>query len=258
VTQSTVSARLQALERALGARLFARSRAGTAPTTEGLRFAPHARALHAEWAAARRAVEDAGERALVVRLGLQHDLAGEHLADWTSRFLAALPGTGIYVELDYSDQMCRDLIAGGLDFAVLFTPRPHPDLHFTGLGEIRYRMVSANARRLAEVAPDRYVRGNFAPAFDAAHRRALPALQHAPIAIGQAAAMAELVLRLDASGYLPETRAQALERAGRLGLVADAPVLTQPVHAAMTLRQRSARLQTRLLAITRAQFAAQQ
>ena len=45
VTQSTISARLKALEQALGGRLFTRSRAGTDLTTEGLKFETHARAL---------------------------------------------------------------------------------------------------------------------------------------------------------------------------------------------------------------------
>ncbi|EKD61788.1 MAG: Transcriptional regulator, LysR family, partial [uncultured bacterium] len=45
VTQSTVSARVQTLEAAVGARLFTRSRAGTDLTTEGLRFESHARLL---------------------------------------------------------------------------------------------------------------------------------------------------------------------------------------------------------------------
>ena len=41
ITQSTVSARVQVLEQAIGARLFSRSRAGTQLTTEGLKFLPH-------------------------------------------------------------------------------------------------------------------------------------------------------------------------------------------------------------------------
>ena len=43
VTQSTVSARIQALETRLGARLFVRNRAGASLTPEGRRFVRHAR-----------------------------------------------------------------------------------------------------------------------------------------------------------------------------------------------------------------------
>jgi DNA-binding transcriptional LysR family regulator len=254
VTQSTVSARLKALEQALGVTLFTRSRAGTELTSEGLRFAPHARALRAEWTAALRAAGGAGDRALTVRLGIQPDLVGNRLADWVARFRAALPGAALYVELDYSAQMCADLIAGALDFAVMFTPRPHPDLHFVALGELRYRMVSTHAARLAEVDRDRYLQGNFAPAFAMAHRRALPELTDAAITLGQSAAVADLLAGGEGTGYVTDQMAAALVEGGTVRQVADAPLLTQPVHAGMALRLRAARMQQRLLAITREEF----
>lgn len=254
VTQSTVSARLKALEQALGVTLFTRSRAGTDLTTEGLRFEPHARALRAEWAAALRAAGGAGAQAMVVRVGIQHDLVGGRLADWLAGFRAAVPEAGFYIELDYSAQMCADLIAGALDFAVMFSPRAHPDLHFVTLGDMRFRMVSTHAARLSDVDPARYVLGNYAPAFASAHRLALPHLHEAPVTVGQAAAVAGLVTGFDGSAYVAEDAAQALVAGGAVRLVAEAPVLTQPVHAGMALRQRTARLQARLLAIVRHQF----
>lgn len=254
VTQSTVSGRIKALEAELGVRLFIRSRAGADLTTEGLRFEPHARALRAEWVAARRAAGGAGDQALVVRVGMQHDLVGGRLAEWVAGFRAALPDAGFYIELDYSAQMCADLVAGTLDFALMFSPRAHPDLHFVTLGDMRFRMVSTHAARLADVDPARYVLGNYAPAFATAHRAALPGLHEAPVTVGQVAAVAGLVTALGGSAYLTEEAASGLVAAGRAGLVADAPVLTQPVHAGMGLRQRTARLQGRLLAIVRRQF----
>ena len=254
VTQSTVSGRLRALEEALGVQLFTRSRAGTDLTTEGLRFEPHARALRAEWAAAMRAAGGAGDRALVVRLGIQHDLVGAGLADWMAGFRSSLPDAGFYVELDYSNQMCADLIAGALDFAVMFSPRAHPDLHFETLGELRYRMISTEARVLSEVRAQDYVFGNYAPAFAAAHRAALPGLSDAALTCGQSSAVAGLVQRLGGTAYVTLETAEALVAEGRVGLVRDAPVLTQPVNAAMTLRTRRARLQMRLLAVVRSQM----
>jgi DNA-binding transcriptional LysR family regulator len=251
VTQSTVSGRIKALEAALGVALFTRSRAGADLTTEGLRFEPHARALRAQWAEGLRAATGAGDRALTVRIGIQHDLVAGRLGEWLAEFRRALPDAGFYVELDYSAQMCADLIAGNLDFAVMFSPRPHPDLHFVTLGDLRYRMVSTHAVRLSEVEPARYVLGNYAPAFAAAHRAVLPMLQDAAVASGQNAAVAGALVSLGGSGYVTEDT--ALTMAG-VQLVADAPVLTQPVHAGMALRLRTARMQARLLAIVRRQF----
>ena len=256
VTQSTVSGRIKALEEALGVMLFTRSRAGADLTTEGLRFEPHARALRAEWAAALRAAGGAGNAALVVRVGMQHDLVGGRLADWLAQFRAALPDAGFYIELDYSQQMCADLITGALDFAVMFSPRAHPDLHFVTLGDMRFRMVSTHAGRLSQVDPGRYIFGNYAPAFAAAHRAALSALHEAPVTVGQASAVAGLVAGLGGSAYVAEETAQAMVAEGGVQMVADAPVLSQPVHAGMALRQRTARLQARLLGIVRHQFGA--
>jgi DNA-binding transcriptional LysR family regulator len=254
VTQSTVSARLKALEDALGVKLFLRSRAGTDLTTEGLRFAPHARSLRAEWAAAMRAATGSGARAMAVRLGIQADLGGARLADWLGAFRAAFPETAFHVELDYSNQMCADLIAGTLDFAVMFTPRAHPDLHVTPLGDLRYRMISTHATTLRQVDPDRYVHGIYAPAFETAHRTQLPDLSQSPISVGRSDAATELILGLGATGYVFEDTARDLVQDGRALAVVDAPALSQPVHAATRLRQRSTRLQIRLAQITRQQF----
>ncbi|MFN6977456.1 MAG: LysR family transcriptional regulator, partial [Gemmobacter sp.] len=152
VTQSTVSGRIRALEAAAGAVLLTRGRAGARLTTEGLRFAPHARALLRGWAEARRAAAGSGAVALTVRVGIQHDLAGARLGEWLAAFRKALPDAGFYIELDYSTQMCADVAAGRLDFAVLYTPVADPDLHVETLGAMRYRMVSSHAARLGDVA----------------------------------------------------------------------------------------------------------
>jgi DNA-binding transcriptional LysR family regulator len=256
VSQSTVSGRVRALEAALGARIFDRSRAGVQLTTEGLRFEPHARALRLGWSEALRGTRGAGARALTLRIGIQHDLAGSRLGDWLAAFRRALPDCGFYIELDYSNQMCADLATGALDFAVMFSPRPHPDLHFVTLGEVRYRMASTDAECLSDVRTERYILGNFAPAIAAAHRAALPHLHDAPVASGQNAAVAGLLATIGGAAYLAEETAAAMVAAGTARMVADAPVLTQPVHAGMLLRHRTGRMHAQLLSIVRHQFGA--
>src|SRR5687767_10032661 len=54
ITQSTVSARISALERSLGSTLFYRGRGGTSPTPAGRRFEEHARSMTASWGLARQ------------------------------------------------------------------------------------------------------------------------------------------------------------------------------------------------------------
>ncbi len=255
LTQSTVSARVASLETALGVRLFTRSRAGTDLTTEGLKFAPHARSLRHAWAEARHSVTPTGEAVINIRLGIQSDLAPTYLGDWMHSFRHHLPDCAFYIESDFSAQMCRDLTAGLSDFAVLYTPYASPDLNFTSLGETRYRLISSETDRRAGLRPATYIRANFAPAFDAHHRLALPELQEAPIAAGQTATIAGLLTKLGGSAYLLDVMADDLIATGNFRAVTDAPIIRQPVHAATHLRNRTSKLHRQLLRVVQKTFA---
>lgn len=254
LTQSTVSGRVASLESSLGVRLFSRSRAGTELTTEGLKFAPHARALRHAWAEARHSVTPTGEAVINIRLGIQSDLAPNHLGDWMQGFRKHLPDCAFYIEPDFSAQMCRDLTAGVSDFAVLYTPYPSPDLNFTSLGETRYRLISSETDRRAGLRSASYIRANFAPAFDAHHRAALPELQDSPIAAGQSATIAGLLTKMGGSAYLLDVMAEDLIATGQFRAVVDAPIIHQPVHAATHLRNRTAKLHRQLLRVVQQTF----
>jgi len=255
LTQSTVSARVRALETALGARLFTRSRAGTDLTTEGLRFEPHARALRHAWTEATRAVSPSGTSAVTLRIGIQSDLAAGQIGDWVSAFRRALPEFAFYIEPDYSIQMCKDLDRGALDFAVLYSPQALPDLHVVSLGEVRYRLISTHAATRADLAPERYVRGAYSPAFDQAHRQALPGMSEAVLASGQNGAVAGLLAALGGSGYVLDDTATAMLAAG-FHDVADAPPIRQPVYAVMHQRHRTQPLHRQLTRIVTRRFGA--
>ncbi|MFN4098918.1 MAG: LysR family transcriptional regulator [Pararhodobacter sp.] len=254
VTQSTVSGRIAALERALGVSLLRRSRAGCELTTEGLRFEPHARALRHSMVEARAAARGAGGRAMTLRLGLQNDLAAEDPARWVAQVRALLPEAAIYIEADYSAQMCRDVQGGGLDLALLFTPHPSPDIHFESLGELSWRMVAppdAGLDRLAQVTPERYVLANLSPAFARTHDALLPQLSQPALAAGQGATVRGMILSFGVAGYQEERGAQRRIEAGQLVPVNDAPILTQPVFAAIHYRNRHRAVWRRILATLR-------
>jgi DNA-binding transcriptional LysR family regulator len=203
---------------------------------------------------ARRSVTPTGTAALSLRLGIQNDLAAGRLGDWVMGFRRALPEVAFYIEPDYSAQMCRDLAAGVLDFAVLYTPHADPDLHFTSLGEIRHRLISSDGDRLAQIEPSRMVRANYAPAFAAVQAKALPQMAEAPLSAGQAAAVAALLDRLGGTAYLPDHAAAALLDTGRFHRVTDAPAIAQPVFAAVHLRHRTTPRHRALLAVVQAQM----
>jgi len=255
VTQSTVSARIAALETALGARLFDRSRAGTEPTMEGRRFEPHARALRHEWTEARRRIQVPARAAQLIRLGIQNDLAARQIGDWVADFRRALPDAAFYIEPDYSNQMCADLLTGTQDFAVMYAPKPHPDLHFQSVGEMPYVMVSSETDRLAEVRPETFVFAHFSPAFEAMHRAVTPHLAGAVLSVGQSGTVAALLGAMGGAGYVLETTADELVAQGRMTRVADAPVLRQPVYAAVHIRHAVSPVHRKLIRIVGARLA---
>jgi len=229
VRQSTVSGRLQSLEKALGAQVFTRGRAGAVPTTAGLKFEPHARTLALTWAEARQSVGH--HAAMTLRIGVQHDLLDNQIGDWVAAMRNALPTSALYVEPDYSRTMCQEILDGRLDLAILYTPTSHPDLHFETLGEVGYVMVSTEVASLDDVTVDRYILPNYSPAFARTHGMLLPDLSLAEMSSGHATVVRGLLQALGGSTYLPDGSSAGLR-------VWGAPKITQPVYAALHLRHR--------------------
>jgi LysR family transcriptional regulator, flagellar master operon regulator len=244
ITQSSVSGRVIALEAALGARLFNRSRAGTELSPEGLRFAPHARTLRHEWNETLRQVK-AGART-TLHLGLQNDLAAAQIGDLVAEFRRGLPQTAFYIEPDYSNQMCADILSGKLDFALLYSPKPYPDLHFVSIGQMTYRMVSTDVTSRDDLIPDHYIFTEYGDAFAAEHRQLLPDMLQAPLSVGQSATVEALLTAIGGSAYVLSDAADRMVATGRFHAVTDAPLLTQPVYAAMHLRNRISKPHRRL------------
>ncbi len=122
ISQSAVTAGIQALESTLGARLFTRTAQGVSVTPEGARFLSRAKAIIA-------AVEEAvriplGEETQVVgrlRLGLTYTVAGYFMARHYAAFRRIYPG----ITLELSEQpraaIENALLSGGLDLAVMLT-----------------------------------------------------------------------------------------------------------------------------------------
>ena len=254
--QSTVSARINTLEAVLGKRLFTRSRAGTQPTPAGYRLLDHARALRHQWNEARRSVASTGNFDQSMRIGIQHDLASNHIADWVAGFRTILPRAAFYIDLDFSNQMSVDLLAGELDLSILYTPKNLPDLHNELIGEVGYRLISSNAKRIAQIDPASYIFTRFSPAFEKVHNPMMADLAEAPLSSGQNITVCGLLSSLGGSAYVLEESATEMVAAQGFEYVEDAPRIPQGVYCAMHLRNRHSHVHRRLLESVRRQLAA--
>jgi DNA-binding transcriptional LysR family regulator len=236
ITQSTVSTRIRTLEAELGSRLFQRGRSGASPTAAGRRFEEHARAIKASWGLARQELGALDRHEGALRIACTVSLADSLLADWMDSILAASPKLSLNVEADYSPQMIADLAFGNLDLGVLYAPRYLPEIQFELLMRQRFVLVSSAANKLAEVPLGSYVRAAYTPALEKAHSELLPDLARPRLSVGLDVIAMGRLMRYGGSGYVPRHKLPELVECG-LKLVADAPVLEQPVFLATHIRR---------------------
>jgi LysR family transcriptional regulator, flagellar master operon regulator len=142
--------------------------------------------------------------------------------------------------------MCADIARGSLDFAVIYTPHTHADLHFISLGETRYRLVSSAGKTRRALAQDSYIRAAFSTAFDLAHAAALPEMAGAALASGQNTAMVGLLATMGGAGFVLEDSAAELVATGLFDYVADVAPISQPIYGAVHLRHRTSGIHKRL------------
>lgn len=122
VTQSTVSARLDALEQTLGQRLLLRSRRGTQMTKAGFAFQRHAENTVQAWERGRRAVELPTEFQASVSISCEHDLWEGNVDSWLSGVSSANPMLAIEVWPGARVEIEAWLSSGLIDAAVTREP----------------------------------------------------------------------------------------------------------------------------------------
>src|SRR5690625_285962 len=128
IMQSTVSARIRQLEETLGTRLFERGRGGAEPTPAGRRFEGHCRALLTLWGHARRDVlSSTAARKRHLHISCQYSLIRAYLLGWIDRLRSEDDDLDLHVEINFSAQIQRDILAGETDIGIMFAPQLTPD-----------------------------------------------------------------------------------------------------------------------------------
>lgn len=125
IAQPTISARVQALERAIGGPLFVRGGRGVTLTDLGASFLPYARraieVLEAGVTAAQQA--QAGTRGTVT-IGALESLSGAFLGPALAEYHAANPGVAVVVRAGRHEQIVELLRDGVVALALLAWPCP--------------------------------------------------------------------------------------------------------------------------------------
>jgi DNA-binding transcriptional LysR family regulator len=240
IMQSTVSARIRQLEETLGTRLFERGRGGAEPTPAGRRFEGHCRAFLTLWGHARRDVlSGAAARKRHLHISCQYSLVRAYLIDWIDRLRSEDSDLDLHVEINFSAQIQRDILAGETDVGIMFAPQLTPDVQIADLGATEFVMVSTDHGTLEEVDFGRYIKVAYTSAFERALDELLPEFAFPSMVIGSDDLAIELLGRHGGTLYLPRFAvAGAQTKLPTIRIVQDAPIIPHPVFSAVHMRRR--------------------
>ena len=230
VTQSTVSARIRALEEQLGCGLFVRNKAGTRLTPAGRQFQKHAAVLVRT---VERARQDAGIAAgyrgtLAVggRFGLWEGL----LLEWLPLMRQTAPDIAVRAEIGFEEDLMQGLVEGRIDIGVMYTPQSRPGLSVERLLEERLVLVSTKENGVAQ-PEESYVYIDWGAEFYAQHGVHFPDYAGAGVVANVGWLGLQHILQSGGSGYFPLRLVAPHLETGRLERRPLAPEFRLPAYA---------------------------
>jgi DNA-binding transcriptional LysR family regulator len=230
VTQSTVSARVKAMEERFGRVLFKRGHSGVELTSAGQHFREYALNIQRLWQQAQQRVSLPENYSHGIGLGLQVSLWDSLIHQWIPWMRRNARDTAIHVEADYSPSLMRQLSDGLLDIGVMYNPRQTPGLVIEDLLEETLVLVATDARELTDGWIEDYVFVDWGADFRRRHGEAFPNMDTPAISVGLGSMGLEYIRQNGGSGYFPLRVVQAAIDSAELFLVAGAPVMQRPAY----------------------------
>ena len=223
VTQSTVSARIQNLERSLGARLFVRNRAGATLTPAGQRLVRHAKTFLFTFEQARHDVGLPSRFRASLTIGARIALWDEFLPRWAGRMRALAPDISLNTEIGFEEDLMRRIIAGTMDLALMYSPQQGAGLQVEHLFDETLILVARDAEQTGP--DDRYVYVDWGPTFYAQHRKVYPDLERPAQNANIGWLGLQLILANGGTCFVPERVAASYLEGGCLQHISDSPSL---------------------------------
>lgn len=233
VTQSTVSARIQALESRLGVLLFRRGKGGADLTQAGHRFLRHANSLVRTLEQARHDVGlPAGFRGSLTLRG-RIALWDSFLPQWVAHMRAAYPDISLRLEVGFEDDIKQGLLQGMVDIGVMYTPEARPGLGIERLFDEVLVLVSTEPAR---AWPDPgYIHMDWGPEFQAQFTMAFPEIPPPAVTANIGWLVMQQILHCGGSGYFPWRITRELIEQGQLWRVEGSPAFTMPAYVGYSL-----------------------
>ncbi len=230
VTQSTVSARIHALEEQLGCSQFVRNKAGTRLTPAGRQFQKHAAVLVRTVERARQDVGIAGGYQGTLTVGGRFGLWEGLLLECLPLLRETAPEISLRAEVGFEEDLMHGLVEGRVNIAVMYTPQSLPGLTVERLLEERLVLVSTVEKGAPEPAAG-YVYIDWGAEFYAQHSVHFPDYAGAGVLANIGWLGLQHVLQSGGSGYFPLRLVAPHLASGSLHRREAAPEFRLPAYA---------------------------
>ncbi len=229
VTQSTVTARLDALDEALGQTLLVRSRKGTQLTKAGFAFQRHAELMLQTWEQGRKSVGLPKGFSGIVSLACEPELWTGIGERWIETVQADHADLAVEVWPGDAASLRRWLASGLVDAAISLEPLTGDGI--VGRAPLRDRLLQvATVDREVRSWDEAYIYVDLGPAFRRAHSLTWPGDDTPRITFGSSHWALAHLLAKGGSAYLPWRLSAPHVEAGRLFPVRGAPAFERLVH----------------------------
>lgn len=229
VTQSTVSARIKALEDMLGRPLFERSKSGAELTPGGELFQKHALALVRVWQQAQLQVRLADQHSDHLTIGAPLSLWHGFLLKWVAKSRSEAPGIAVSATSGGTRLLTQRLIEGALDLAVMYRPSQMPGFVIEHLFDEEFVLVTS-ARSGVRRAPNDYVLFDWGPDFVQDHAAALPEMSNPGLNLDLGPLSLDFLFANDCTAYVPSRLVKAQLSRGRVRMQKRARKFIYPVY----------------------------
>lgn len=229
VTQSTVTARLQGLEAALGQPLFRRHKSGAQLTAAGGRFKRYAEAMDGLWRQARQDTALPEGVETICSVGCLNGLYATRGRALQRAIRRVRPASALSVWPAAASEIGPWLDAGMVDIAITDRAEARSGRMLRTLPPERLILASTDPKAPLRHDPG-YVFVDNGEAYGRAHHAFYADADTARLTFGAPEWALEHMLAEGGSAYLPAALAAPYLEAGRLHRIAGAPEFSRPVY----------------------------
>lgn len=242
VTQSTISARIKSLEDQLGKGLFVRNKSGAKLTPAGNNFLEYAVSFIQIWEKALIKVSSESAYQDYICVGARPGLWGPIVMKWLPWAKLKFPQIALKADFGIAEDLIRKLEQGIIDIAILLSAPSIPGITVEQLYTENFYLVAdpENALKInpdggfsySEIMEKNYVEVDWGIEFRTSKKHYFPTDFVPSLSVSVGIYGVSYILENGGFGYFPRSMVNDYIKSCDLTIVADAPVIPQPVYLA--------------------------